>query len=92
MLRPEKIVEVRRLIAEGLTDRQIARRAGVGNGSVFRVRRNLVPLRPPRPAARRGSCDELPVGPIERCPHCGRLVEMPCRAALAENYRELHGR
>jgi len=28
-----------------------------------------------------------PAGPIERCPGCGRMIEMPCLACQAEGHR-----
>ena len=90
MLKVAKILEIRRLLGQGLTQREVAAAAGVGAGSVFRAFKGLLAgRRPPSPATRRGTCDELPVGPVERCPQCGRKIEMPCRACLAEGHANL---
>ena len=65
---PEKVAMIERLLGEGLSDREIARRV--------RVRRELVAkVQRVQPA---GENDESPV--YERCGGCGVRVVMPCRA------------
>lgn len=80
MLKPALVAEVRRLLAEGkLSQRGIARRLGVSRGSVHAIARGK---RPDRSAAE--PLDEVWwQGPPARCPGCGGMVFLPCRACAA---------
>ena len=77
MLLPDKVAEVRRLLAEGKSYREIAAATGVSRGSVGGIatgaRRDRLPMR-----MRDHHYDE-PLGPIGRCPDCGGRVHLPCR-------------
>ncbi len=77
MLKPALVAEVRRLLAEGkLSQRAIARRLGVSRGSVHAIARGKRPDRQPAEPL-----DEVRwEGPPARCPGCGGLVFLPCRA------------
>ena len=77
MLKPALVAEVRRLLAEGrLSQRAIARRLGVSRGSVLAIARGKRPDRPPAEPL-----DEVRwEGPPARCPGCGGMVFLPCRA------------
>jgi hypothetical protein len=71
--------QIQQRLAFGETQRSIALATGVSRGSVATIangRRISQPGRPSGTNALRG--------PIERCPGCGRRIEMPCRACLGE--------
>ena len=77
MIGPAVIEEIERLLAEGdLSQRQIAKVMKVSRGTVGAVavgkRRPYYP-RPEDP-------DEQSTGPVRRCPGCGGMATMPCRA------------
>lgn len=79
MIAPLRIAEVCRLLAEGrLSQRAIAKMTGVSRGTIIAVATGRRRERAPRP-----DDDSLePQGPPRRCPRCGGLVYMPCRACL----------
>lgn len=84
MIAASVVHEVRRLLAEGnLSQRKIAKRTGVSRGTVGAIAAGKRPdyesLRP----ARKEAFDE-PDGPPQRCPVCGGMVSMPCRACSAQ--------
>lgn len=86
MLNPVQIFLVREMLdAGGLSQRQIARAAGVSRGSVASI---AAGKRHEPPAA---SVDEWSVaedeGPPVRCQGCGGLVYVPCRLCRARNWR-----
>lgn len=81
MIAPEAVEEVRRLLAEGkLSQRAIARITRVSRGTVGAIATGKRPDRQNSPRAR--TTEELspPAGPLQRCPGCGGMVYMPCRA------------
>jgi len=76
MLSDAKIDEIRNLLTQGgRSHRAIARLAGVSRGTVGavaagrRADRKNAPVDP----------DDLPPGPVIRCPECGGKVYSPCR-------------
>jgi len=75
-----KIDEVRRQLDQGTPKRVIARTVGVSRWVVEEVARGERPdyeaLRRERELAKER---ELFTGPLERCPGCGGMVQMPCR-------------
>lgn len=77
MLSPLKVLEVRRLLAEGATSRrQIARLTGVSRSSVGLI---AAGKRRDREAAREPPIPPFePRGPLARCPNCGGRVLLPC--------------
>jgi hypothetical protein len=81
MLALEKVRQIEQLLADGeLSQRQIARRAGVSRGSVATI---ALGRRPDYEALRREKAEReipAPSGPPRRCPTCRALVRMPCVA------------
>ncbi len=76
-----KLAEV--LLAEGLSQRAVARRLGISRGTVHAIKHGL--RRDPEADRKR---EMLLEGLARRCPHCGRLMRMPvgsdrCLACLA---------
>ena len=78
---PEKIEHVKRLLAEGkLRQYEIAAATGVSRGTIGRIVKGKWP---DYEARRRKRHRYIPLklsGPSERCPGCGRLIQMPCPA------------
>lgn len=95
MLAPTVIRLVQKLLNQGrLSHRKIAQAAQVSRGTVNRIASGK---RPAEMVRRRSEHDEmeLPAGPPERCPQCGSMVLMPCRACRtrhAENRSRNHVR
>ncbi len=82
----EKERRALRLLAGGRhTERQIAATVGISRGSVAMLKK--LGHERPRPAKGSGMLEARPKGPVERCPGCRRLIEMPCLACEAEAYR-----
>ena len=87
MIAAELIVEVRRLLAAGgLSRREIARRTGVGRGTVSAV---AAGKRTDKTEPRNAGHPELqaPAGPPQRCGGCGGMVAMPCLLCRARAAR-----
>ncbi len=88
MLPLHQVQEVQRLLDQGeISRREIARRLGLARGTVQAIalgRRGLF--------GRQEDAEQRPAPP-ERCPGCGKLVQMPCVycRAVAYRYRLLHG-
>jgi hypothetical protein len=88
MLPIHLVHEVQRLLDEReISRREIARRLGLARGTVQAIaqgRRGLY--------GREADADQRPASP-ERCPGCGKLVQMPCVycRAVTYRYRLLHG-
>jgi len=88
MIAPDMIQEVERLLAEGVTQREIARRLPVNRESIARIASGWRDAR----AFRRQTEHDAerlawPLGAAERCPRCGGVVLMPCRRCLTESAR-----
>ncbi len=80
MIAPSVARAVRRLLEEGkLSQRRIAKVMQVSRGTVGAI---AAGKRPDYDALRRDHRDEWSehLGPLERCPSCGGMVYMPCRA------------
>jgi len=80
MIVPAVVDEVKRLLREAnLSQRKIARQAGVSRGTVNAIAQGK---RPDCEARRRGHRDDFvtPSGRPARCPGCGGMVRMPCLA------------
>jgi hypothetical protein len=77
MLPPPKIAEVRRLLAEGHSRRQVARMTGISRGTI----NHIADGRRFDKKARRDSAlaSLIPQQPPVRCGTCGGLVYPPCR-------------
>jgi len=87
MIAPHIVEQVRQLLAEGeLGQRTIARLTGVSRGTVHAI---ATGRRPDYDRRRKPRDDEAgllePTGPLERCPGCGGMVEMPCRLCRARS-------
>ncbi|HUT11873.1 MAG TPA: helix-turn-helix transcriptional regulator [Thermoguttaceae bacterium] len=86
MIAPHVVEQIRHLLAEGkLAQRKIARLVGVSRGTVGAISTG----RRPNDLCRRPDGDHAalgqPTGPLERCPGCGGMVEMPCRLCQARS-------
>ncbi len=81
MLHPATEAELERLLDSPLSDRDIARRAGVGRGTVSSIRLGRRPIDLARRRAARGEHRESPQ--VDRCHGCGRRIALPCRACQA---------
>jgi hypothetical protein len=80
MIPPTMVAWIEQLLRQGMSQREVHRRTGVSRGTIGRIARGQ---RPDHQALRqRKQTEELSlfVGPLQRCPGCGGLVEMPCRA------------
>ena len=81
MLNPALVDAIRRLLADGLSQRQIARQCHVSRGTVQAIaagkRRDRMPEDDPG----------LFSGPIGRCPTCGARVYLPCLACRVRQMR-----
>jgi hypothetical protein len=73
MLPQAKIEEIRRLLAEGKSQRRVAQLAYVSRGTVGAVASGQCRDRVELP-----SVDDVPTGPSVRCPGCGGRVYAPC--------------
>jgi len=77
MIGPAAIEEIQRLLAEGdLSQRKIAKVMKVSRGTVAAVASGKRRPYYPRPE----DSDEQFMGPVRRCPGCGGMATMPCRA------------
>ena len=80
MIASTVVGQIHDLLAQGtLSQRKIARQLGVSRGTVSAIARGKRPDYAQR--HRRSAADFVfPAGPVERCPGCGALVQMPCLA------------
>ncbi len=76
MLHPQRIQAVERLLRAGkMSQRGIAAKLGISRGTVAKIAARLMQT-PQTPQ----NDPSDPAPPLSRCPGCGALVEMPCRA------------
>ena len=88
MLSPEKVERIRRLLADGrMSQRAVARAVNVSRGTVEGIAHGRRPDYPARLGRQPAGLDSL-AGPRERCPGCGAMVQMPCRACLMRALRK----
>lgn len=89
MIAPNVVKEVRRLLAEGkLSQRAIAKATRVSRGTVGAIASGS---RPDYDRLQRPRADEdslRPEGPLRRCPGCGGMVYLPCRACRVQETRD----
>lgn len=87
------IAHVRLLLASGVSHRQAAVIAGVGRSTVlsiasnpdFEAQREQREQRVQKSRAARAETCSLFSGPLERCPGCGGMVQMPCKGCAARD-------
>jgi transcriptional regulator with XRE-family HTH domain len=80
MINPTLVDEVKRLLADGVTQRGISRRLSISRGSVGAIASGKRPNYEALRAAREDKLAPLPNNaPSERCPGCGGKQQMPCR-------------
>lgn len=93
MIAPLKIQEIERLLAEGsLSQRKIARKAGVSRATVSSIANGARPdYEARREAKRQQLLDELP-GPLIRCDECGGRVYAPAGFAACDASRRRNKR
>ena len=87
MIAASLVRKVRKLLAGGkLSQRKIALITGVSRASIAAIASGK---RPDRPAPRPKPLQEppRPAGPPQRCPGCGGMVSMPCRACLSRAWK-----
>lgn len=90
MIAPAMIDKIRRMVATGSYSlRQIARLTGVSRGTVAAVAHGK---RLDRPSPADDGAGEEPLGPIARCPRCGALAHLPCRACDVHSWQAVHRR
>lgn len=86
MLDRHRVRAVERLLQAGkLSRRAIAAKLAVSRGTVSKIAARM------KAAAQEGADpaeDAGEVPPVARCPNCGALVEMPCRACMVLRLRE----
>jgi hypothetical protein len=83
MIAPHLVEQVRQLLVEGKTShRKIARITGVSRGTIGAIASGRRCIRP-RPTWPWEDEPLVPDTPPERCPDCGGMVYMPCRACRA---------
>jgi len=87
VIRIDRAAEVLSALAGGVSQREAARRTGVARDTVRKLARGEHPLQLSATRA-----DGSTLTPTEKCPGCGRRIEMPCRACRAESYRKQHPR
>lgn len=84
MIGPEVIETIQRLLAEDdLSQREIAKMVKASRGTVAAVAKGKRRPYYPRPE----DMDEGPPGPVRRCPGCGGMAIMPCRACRVRELR-----
>ena len=82
MLATALVEQIQAMLTEGhLSQREIARLAGVSRGTVGAIARGTRQVRP-REDRWEDPLEPLP-GPLRRCPGCGGLVRFPCRLCHA---------
>ena len=74
MIAPNDVAAIRKLLNEGHSHREIARKTGISRGTVGSIASGKRTDRVRQP---RDEC-EAPLGPIGRCPQCGGRVFTPC--------------
>ncbi len=86
MISPAVVDEVRRLLGEGLSQREIARRTGVSRGSVIAIDRGKTAS---VPRGRETAISALRIaGPPVRCAGCGGRVYLPCQLCTIRAARQ----
>ena len=88
MLSAKKVEQVKALLAQGLSYRDIHVRTGVSREGIGKIARRE---RPDYEALRRARMEEKnpQPRPVEKCPRCGRKMRMPCRACMMEDAKAL---
>jgi len=77
VIKGEVVEQIQRLLAEGVSRRQVAKLTGVSRQTV----NDIASGRRPDYAALRRAREERTrkrAGPVKRCPGCGHLVRTPC--------------
>ena len=84
MIGPDVIETIQRLLAEDdLSQREIAKTVKASRGTVAAVASGKRRPYYPRPE----DMNEEPAGPVRRCPGCGGMATMPCRACRVRELR-----
>ena len=93
MIAPRVVQEVRRLLAEGkLSQRAIAKVTRVSRGTVSAIATGKRPDYETLRSARLEEESPQAAGPPQRCPGCGGMVYMPCRACETREVAATSGR
>lgn len=83
MLTEGQVERIKQLHAEGYAQRTISFHLHVARGTVA----NVIHGRPVRQPAQLSVEDPPPFsGPLERCPGCGGMVQMPCLLCRVKAY------
>jgi hypothetical protein len=76
MISESLVAEIRRLLAAGHTQRDVARMVGVARNTVSTI---AAGERPDRAAARETDLSSMPRTKARRCTTCGGMVYPPCK-------------
>jgi len=88
MLSTERVAQIRSFLTDGrMSQRAIARTLRVSRGTVEAIAQNRRPNYAARAENRLAGRDP-PAGPVERCPGCGGMVQMPCLACRLRAMRK----
>lgn len=89
MIAPATEIEIRRLLQQGkLSQRKIALAVGVSRGTVHAIARGKRPDHTQRGTGAEHAPLE-PARPMQRCPTCGGLVQMPCLLCRIRRLQQL---
>ena len=87
MIALDKLHEAQRLLALGtLSQRKVSAIVGISRATVSSIAKGT--YRPRQTQRREDDEPYPPVGPVSRCPSCGRLVQIPCLACRVERIQD----
>jgi len=84
MIRQALLLWIRRLLAEGKSQRQIERITKVNRRTISKIAKGQYPDYEARRRVREQETLRF-LGPVERCPGCGAKMIMPCRGCLTRS-------
>jgi len=87
MIRTSLLEWIRRLLAEGKSQRQIQKITEANRRTIAKIANGQYPDYEARRRAKEQE-EIRHLGPVERCPGCGARTIMPCRACLTRNHKE----
>lgn len=88
MITRHDVKVIQRLASQGISQLEISRRTGISRDTIRTVINGRHPLSHISESNEDSHLRHVN-RPVERCPGCGRLIEMPCRACQAKAYRDV---